>query len=374
MPPPWPGIMPPGPPIPSNLVPLRVRVDGLKFEYQLTDDDVRKVFSRYGEVKTVMVEQDGTFATVTFDNPQNAYAAQHDLNNKALAGMSGAFLRVEFGAAPNPLDPMSLPPAQMGQVPGFPPNPMFPGMPPAPYPGMPPAPYPGASMPTSPPGRPKKYNCKLEVGIENESEFRVGRRVIQVARQIWQDPAFQHQDGKTRLRGKGVGGPHEAEEPLALCISCREQMAFDKAVAYAEQEMHKIHAEFKDFCKQNGKEVPEGLTVKIQKNSSGATMASLLPGGLGGDLDFTGNGFGMDVSQAPRPDPPRGDPPPNAPTEAEIEGLIEERNEARKAANFKRSDEVRDYLKSRGVVLMDDKGARGNFKGAQVTKWRYWRP
>jgi len=66
--------------------------------------------------------------------------------------------------------------------------------------------------------------------------------------------------------------------------------------------------------------------------------------------------------------------PDGAPTEDEIDRYIEERNEARKAANYKRADEIREFLKQRGVVLMDDKGARGNKKGNQVTKWRYWNP
>merc|ERR1719218_141621 len=101
-------------------------------------------------------------------------------------------------------------------------------------------------------GRPKKYTCKLEVGVENEGEFRVGSRVIQIARQIWQDNMFQQHGGKTRLRGKGVGGPHEADEPLALCISCQDQTAFDKAVAYAESQLQKVHAEYKSFCEQRG--------------------------------------------------------------------------------------------------------------------------
>merc|ERR1719316_2059066 len=144
-------------------------------------------------------------------------------------------------------------------MPGYPPNPLL-GMPPAPFPGMPPASFPqvppqhfpGMGIPPSPPGRLKKHACKLEVGIENESEFRVGKRVIQVARQIWQNPIFQQQDGKTRLRGKGLGGAHESEEPLALCISCRDKGSFDKAVAYAEQEIKKIHAEYKVFCEEKG--------------------------------------------------------------------------------------------------------------------------
>merc|ERR1719217_371716 len=120
------------------------------------------------------------------------------------------------------------------------------------YPMMPTAP--GAPQ-GSPAGgaRPKKYTCKLEVGIENEAEFRVGSRVIQIARQIWQDHKFQEYGGKTRLRGKGVGGPHEADEPLALCISCSDQVSFDNAVQHAEHSLKKVHTDYQAFCEQNGR-------------------------------------------------------------------------------------------------------------------------
>merc|ERR1719262_379674 len=93
------------PPMPGGGItpPLNVRVDGLKFEYQLTEDDVRKVFSRYGEVRTVLVDREGTSATVLFDTSQQAVTAQRDLDGKQLAGMSGAFLRVDL--APPPFDP-----------------------------------------------------------------------------------------------------------------------------------------------------------------------------------------------------------------------------------------------------------------------------
>ena len=37
----------------------------------------------------------------------------------------------------------------------------------------------------------------------------------------------------------------------------------------------------------------------------------------------------------------------------EIEKLIEEREQARKEKNFKRADEIRDYLKEQGIVLED---------------------
>ncbi len=47
--------------------------------------------------------------------------------------------------------------------------------------------------------------------------------------------------------------------------------------------------------------------------------------------------------------------------ENEIENLITERTNARKAKNFKRSDEIRDFLKSKGITLEDT---------PQGTKWK----
>ena len=42
-------------------------------------------------------------------------------------------------------------------------------------------------------------------------------------------------------------------------------------------------------------------------------------------------------------------------TEAEIDALIAERNQARKAKNFKRSDEIRAELLERGIIIEDTK-------------------
>merc|ERR1719269_12653 len=195
------------------------------------------------------------------------------------------------------------------------------------YPPMPPN-MDGSPMSPSRGGQPKKFTCKLEVGIENEGEFRVGSRVIQIARQIWQDNKFQEHGGKTRLRGKGSGGPHEADEPLALCISCRDQAALDRAVEYAEVHLQKVHNEFKAFCVQKGRDEPD-LQIKVSKKGSTGFD------GMNSDM------FGPDSSGEIN----RGERPANAPSDEEIEKMIERRNEARKAANFKEADSVRDQLR-----------------------------
>jgi cysteinyl-tRNA synthetase len=42
-------------------------------------------------------------------------------------------------------------------------------------------------------------------------------------------------------------------------------------------------------------------------------------------------------------------------TDAEVEALIAERNAARKQRNFKRSDEIRDELAAKGIVIEDSR-------------------
>ena len=55
-------------------------------------------------------------------------------------------------------------------------------------------------------------------------------------------------------------------------------------------------------------------------------------------------------------------------TEEEIKKLIEDRNKARREQNFMEADRIRNYLKAKGIALMDEKGGRG--KGTEVTTWK----
>ena len=56
-----------------------------------------------------------------------------------------------------------------------------------------------------------------------------------------------------------------------------------------------------------------------------------------------------------------GDDENNNDLDSEVENLISERNTARKNKDFKRSDEIRDKLKSMGIILEDT---------PQGTKWK----
>jgi cysteinyl-tRNA synthetase len=52
-----------------------------------------------------------------------------------------------------------------------------------------------------------------------------------------------------------------------------------------------------------------------------------------------------------------------------IAELLELRNKARRELNFSEADRIRNYLRSCGVCLIDEKGRRG--KAAEVTTWKY---
>ena len=58
--------------------------------------------------------------------------------------------------------------------------------------------------------------------------------------------------------------------------------------------------------------------------------------------------------EAPKAKPaPVKEEAPKTEFELEIEALIQERKEAKKAKNFARADEIRNYLKEKGVTLTD---------------------
>lgn len=401
--------------------PLLVSVEGLTFHYQFAEDDVKKVFSRYGDVKDVLLGPDGGSARVTYANFGMAMCAWKDLNGKPLAGIADAYLKVECpsmsgadqGGIANVWDQAVYGSGYFAHQQG-PPPPVTGGVAAAHFASPPNGP--GDMNGMAGPG--KKYTCRLEIGIENEKEYRVGSKVIQVARKIWQElPSFQNNGGKTRLRGKGVGGPHESEEPLALCISCREPQCFEQAVTFAEQQLLRIHEDYKQFCVDRGYPIPELAPPKAvndhahasapwrkentgvkggheggeqqqwggnQNNGKGGHNKGW-GGGKGGynqqnnatgvwshnnqqqnNMNGPNNQNNFDIN---KPQQQGGQQPHFVRQElspTEVEKQIEDRNEARRNGDFQRADDIRDFLQESGVVLVDHQGRK------ETTQWRYW--
>merc|ERR1719321_2649612 len=87
------------PPAPQSPT-VSVSVEGMKFQYQLTEDDLHKVFCRYGKVKVIKVDEVGSGAQITFHNHHDASAAMQDLDGKVLNGLDGT-LRISWMTPPS---------------------------------------------------------------------------------------------------------------------------------------------------------------------------------------------------------------------------------------------------------------------------------
>mmetsp|Transcript_31445 Transcript_31445/g.72942 ORF Transcript_31445/g.72942 Transcript_31445/m.72942 type:complete len:485 (+) Transcript_31445:91-1545(+) len=399
---PFPGMAPCPPATAGSTEPtVRVSVEGMKFQYQLTEDDIHKVFRRYGKVQNVTVDEACSSAMVTFQNAQEAQAAISDLDGKVLSGLDGT-LRISWvsggNAAPPP--PYSAMPPFPG-LGGFPqagnPTPWPPG-PAALLPSAAPEPSstsPGESRTMHVKGA-RKYTCRFLIGIENDKEFQVARRLIG-SKGSNMKRIVRQTEAKLRLRGVGSGyfegaSQKESPEPLQLCVSCTSIEGYKTAVHQVKELLQRVYEDYRQFCRENNQPVPD-LQINLSENqlvyssragaspgTGAASVMPVLPGteagkGSGGsqrkDRRMGRGGSKRGGGKAVVEGGDRGEPGPNSPPEEEILQLINERNEARRSCNFAEADRIRELLHSRGVALMDEPGGRG--KGAEVTTWRYWR-
>jgi hypothetical protein len=234
----------------------------------------------------------------------------------------------------------------------------------------------------------RKYTCRFIIGIENDKDFQVARRVIG-AKGANMKRIVRQTEAKLRLRGMGSGyfegtGQKESAEPLQLCISCTNGDHYKIAVRHVEELLKKVYEEYKAFCSETGKPIPD-LQINFSENQlvySAARSASGAPI-LEDDDDDLDNSGGQkkqrnrrgrpkaNGGKSPSGEADRGEPGPLAPPVDDIERKIDERNEARRACNFQEADRIREELHNKGVALMDEPGGRG--RGQEVTTWRYWR-
>ena len=217
--------------------PVTVSVEGIGFSYQLTNDDLYKVFSRYGNVTHVeVILPEGNSATVFFAGYEEASRAIASLDGKELAGVKGQ-LRVAWGQLPTLT--------------------------------------PGVHFDNRVTGEPqRKFTCRFEIGIENDKDFQVARRIIG-QKGINMKEIVARTDAKLRLRGRGSGyleglTKTESPEPLHLCVSCTTRRGYTEAARLVSELLEKIYAEYKQYCDSRGLPVDRSLKVTIREHPLGS--------------------------------------------------------------------------------------------------------
>jgi RNA recognition motif. (a.k.a. RRM, RBD, or RNP domain) len=221
----------------QNTPALTVSIGGLSYAYSFTEEDVKKVFSRYGKLSQVeLLPPFNQVAVVTFQTHTDAAEALRDLDGKVLTGVHGK-LSVEWKSKPNSERELEL---------SFLSSPEHSHVSPQ-----------GDAV--------RKYTCRFEIGIDNDKEFQVARRLIGVKGSNMKR-INKETEAKLRLRGKGSGylegsAKVESPEPLHLCISCVSATGYNAAMDMVKSLLEEIYADYRKFCKQKGIEFPEDLAV-----------------------------------------------------------------------------------------------------------------
>lgn len=243
------------------------------------------------------------------------------------------------------------------------------------YHGYPPPQRYGRSRSPSHGAKNGKFTATFYVGIVNEEEFQVGKRIIGQGGVNMKDIVKKAGiEAKLRLRGKGSGFVEhstgkEAEEALQLCISCTDPRGYDISLSMVDALLRRIYTDYDRWCEDKG--LPQRAPDINLRERRMPDRTSGYGAGAGGAQ--RGDRYGKQTSKKATANAPvdRGEQPEGAPDAEEIEKLIEERNEARKDSNYSRADEIRKELQDRKVVLSDEKGAAGS--AGKVTVWRYWK-
>merc|ERR1719384_100262 len=112
----------------------------------------------------------------------------------------------------------------------------------------------------------RKFTCRFLIGIENDKEFQVVRRIIG-AKGANMKRIVRQTEAKLRLRGMGSGyfegsGQKESSEPLQLCVSCTSAEGYKTAVRQVEELLKRVYEEYKLFCRDGGR-TPPALEINL---------------------------------------------------------------------------------------------------------------
>jgi len=105
-----------------------------------------------------------------------------------------------------------------------------------------------------------KLQCQFLVGIEEDNQFHVVRRIIGNGGENMKSIANQS-GAKLRLRGRGskfLEGPEQQEsaDDLMLCVSSQDKAGIDTAKRLVSELLLNIYDTYKAFCRNVGKKAP----------------------------------------------------------------------------------------------------------------------
>jgi len=112
-----------------------------------------------------------------------------------------------------------------------------------------------------------KLQCQFTVGIEDDSKFRVVKRIIGNGGENMKRIA-ELSGAKLRLRGRGskfLEGPEQQEstDGLMLCLSSQDKAGYEHAKELVTELLKNIYHSYDVFCQKPGK-MPPAKSLGVQ--------------------------------------------------------------------------------------------------------------
>lgn len=301
---------------PSAIVPsliVEVVSSSEKVEYELEQDDVRKVFEKFGPVSQVEINGKSNKAFVRMENLQNGQQAEKYLNFYQLPE-TNAYLTVKWQFGDYECLHKAAQVKKQNSVESFgeanqtkinktyqsnnAQNTRFvneeSGSLSADHSSTTPVQEKSVSGNSCSVGVSKectsvsKFTCKYEIPIRNLPGFSVARKIIghrgKNMKSILDKLKDNHFAGpiqdviKLRLRGQGSGfkeGPHNCEspEPLHLCVSSKYHEKYTEACKLVEKLLKDVYQEYNNYCRWRGKYMVK-YNVKKLENSPACYLSN----------------------------------------------------------------------------------------------------
>lgn len=98
-------------------------------------------------------------------------------------------------------------------------------------------------------GKGLSYFERIEVGIEDDRDFRVVQRLIGPRGKHMQDIVMQCKGSKVWIIGRGSRSWEDSVGPLVVCVGATSRSTFDSAAGLVRELLEKVHEDYRRFSR-----------------------------------------------------------------------------------------------------------------------------
>jgi hypothetical protein len=103
-----------------------------------------------------------------------------------------------------------------------------------------------------------RFTCRFDVGIEEDSDFRVVRRLLGSEAENMKTIVKKAGRSKIRIHGKGASKDclNASDEPLHVVVGATSTGRLERAATMVSDLLSRVHAEYEAYCSDTGLQKP----------------------------------------------------------------------------------------------------------------------